>query len=305
MCLEEVTFQQPQLEDKALIEEYLKRVQRNVCDLTFTNIYLWSRFFKTKFAIYKNTLLFCTGEKGDCALSFPIGYEKDIKPVLEDIRHFFQKTNQKLRLYLVTPDKFAWLEGEYPGVYAIEYQRDIADYVYDREKLATLSGKKYHGKRNHINRFIEDNPDWSYEPMSRENIEECFQMSLVWRKENDASSDEEKSYEVAMTQNSLRLFEELGLSGGVLRVGGRVVAFTIGEELNDTTFVVHIEKAFADIQGAYPMINREFVRQRMEGYVYVNREEDTGSEGLRQAKLSYRPVFLSEKGMVTLREETS
>ena len=77
-----------------------------------------------------------------------------------------------------------------------------------------------------------------------------------------------------------------------------MIAFTIGEEICKDTFVVHIEKAFADVQGAYPMINQQFVQHECMNYQYINREDDTGSEGLRKAKLSYRPAFLVEKGLV-------
>ena len=94
------------------------------------------------------------------------------------------------------------------------------------------------------------------------------------------------------------MLEELELIGGILRVEGEVVAFTIGEPISDDTFVVHIEKAYAEIQGAYPMINQQFVEHECLKYKYVNREEDTGAEGLRKAKLSYQPVFLVEKGNV-------
>ena len=97
--------------------------------------------------------------------------------------------------------------------------------------------------------------------------------------------------------------EELKLQGGLLRLepGGEVIAFSIGEPLNPDTFVVHIEKAFAEIQGAYPMINQQFAEHVAAEFQYVNREEDTGVEGLRKAKLSYRPAFLVEKGIVTLK----
>ena len=103
---------------------------------------------------------------------------------------------------------------------------------------------------------------------------------------------------MCVTLNSLRLFKELKLTGGVLRIGGEVVAFTIGEPVKADTFVVHIEKAYADIQGAYPMINQQFVLNECGDYQYINREDDTGAEGLRKAKLSYRPVFFVEKGIV-------
>ena len=91
------------------------------------------------------------------------------------------------------------------------------------------------------------------------------------------------------------------LVGGILKVDGEIIAFTLGEPVCSDTFVVHIEKAFAEIQGAYPMINQQFVEHECQEYTYVNREEDTGAEGLRKAKLSYRPVFMVEKGRVTER----
>ena len=108
--------------------------------------------------------------------------------------------------------------------------------------------------------------------------------------------------ELAVTQNSLRLMKELGLRGGLLRVNGEIVAFTIGEPVNEDTFVVHIEKAFPEIQGAYPMINQQFVTNACQEYQYINREEDTGAPGLRKAKQSYRPVFMVDKGSVTFKE---
>lgn len=124
-------------------------------------------------------------------------------------------------------------------------------------------------------------------------------MALKWRNESGCEEDVEKNAEMCVTLNSLRLFEELELKGGLLRVNGEIVAFTMGEPISEDTFVVHIEKAFADVQGAYPMINQQFVEHECMNYKYVNREEDTGAEGLRKAKLSYRPVFLVEKGVVT------
>ena len=96
-------------------------------------------------------------------------------------------------------------------------------------------------------------------------------------------------------KEALMYFEELGLTGGVLRLSGQVIAFTLGEPLSDDTFVVHFEKAFPEIQGAYPMINQQFVLAECQDYQYVNREEDTGDEGLRKAKLSYKPVILLDK----------
>ena len=196
--------------------------------------------------------------------------------------------------------EFQEIESLFPGKFKVEYSRNDADYVYETEKLINLSWKKYHGKKNHLNQFKALYPDWSYEPITDDNVEECFQMALRWREFNGCEGDPNKNKEMCVALNSLRLFKELELKGGALRAGGEIVAFTMGEPVCSDTFVVHIEKAYSDIRGAYTMINQQFLEHEVSAYPYVNREDDTGDEGLRKAKLSYRPVFMVEKGIVTL-----
>lgn len=293
----EIQFKRPELEDRELLHSYFTKYPSRSCEKTFANAYLWSRHYKVVFAIVENTLIFKSENRG-LAFTYPIGAAEDVKRAIAFLKAYSQEQGAPFQLYHVTESQFAQLEEWYPGRFEIEYNRDAADYVYESEKLATLSGKKLHAKRNHINKFKATFEDWSYETLSSENAEECFQMALKWREENGCEDDEEKNAEMCVTLNSLRLQKELELTGGVLRVNGKVIAFTIGEPISEDTFVVHIEKAFADIQGAYPMINQQFVEHECMNYKYINREEDTGSEGLRKAKLSYRPAFLVEKGRV-------
>ena len=298
-----IDFRRPTLEAKELLTSYFRKYPSRSCERTFVNVYLWAKFYQVGYAMVENTVVFRSKENG-LSFAYPVGDPKDVKRAIEVLMEYSREQGYPFTMYCVTEENFAQLEEWYPGQFQIEYDRDSADYVYESEKLATLSGKKLHGKRNHINKFKQVNEDWSYEKITKENIEECFQMALQWRIENGCEADEEKNAEMCVTLNSLRLYEELELTGGLLRVNGKVVAFTLGEEVSDDTFVVHIEKAFAEIQGAYPMINQQFVEHECMKYKYINREEDTGAEGLRKAKLSYRPVFLVEKGTVTKREAT-
>ena len=250
-----------------------------------------------KFAVIEDALVF--RDEGDgFAFSYPAGKDEAVKKALEALMEYCRERKCPFRLYNVTEEHFAQLCGWFPDRFQIRYDRDAADYVYETEKLATLAGKKLHGKRNHINKFKALYPDWSYESLNDDNVEECFQMALKWRNQNGCDDDAEKNAEMCVTLNSLRLYKELGLRGGVLKIGEKIAAFSVGEPLCSDTFVVHIEKAFPDIEGAYPMINQQFVQHECAGYTYVNREEDTGAEGLRKAKLSYRPAFLEEKGIV-------
>lgn len=278
--MDEIQFKRAELEDKEIISHYFRHHTSRSCERTFANVYLWSRQYPVKWAV--------------------VGEAADVRRAIEWLMECCKGRGLPFQMYNLTPEHFAQLEEWYPGRFQIAYDRDSADYVYESEKLATLSGKKLHSKRNHINKFkaLYDGR-WSYEAITPQNAEECFQMALKWREQNGCEDDPEKRGEICVTMNALRLFEELELTGGILRIDGEVVAFTIGEPICSDTFVVHIEKAFADVEGAYPMINQQFVEHECREYLYVNREEDTGAEGLRKAKLSYRPVFMVEKGDVT------
>lgn len=300
----EIPFKKIELEDKAVIDHYLKKKTYRSCELIFSNIYLWSRYYPTDYAVVEDALVFRSRkEEGSFAITFPAGEEEKIRRALDVMFQVFEQKGAPIQMYLVQEQEFELLEQWYPGRFSITYDRDAADYVYETEKLTTLAGKKLHGKRNHINNFKKQYPNWSYERITEENREDCFQMAMKWRQDHECEYDQEKRDEMCVTLNALRLITELQLVGGLLRVDGEVVAFTIGEPLNPDTFVVHIEKAFADIQGAYPMINQQFVEHEAQDFLYVNREEDTGSEGLRKAKLSYRPAFLVNKGFVCEKKE--
>ena len=257
--MEEIIFRRPALEDQELIRSYFDKAPSRSCERTFVDVFLWARHYDVTFAVIEDTLVFRDGGD-DPGFAYPAGEESCVKRALEFLMKYSEEQGYPFKLYNVTAENFAQIEAWFPGEFELEYDRDQADYVYESEKLATLAGKKLHGKRNHINKFQKLYPNWSYEPLNDENMEECFQMALKWRNQN---------------------------------------GFTIGEELCEDTFVVHIEKAFADIDGAYPMINQQFVQHECTGYQYVNREDDAGSEGLRKAKLSYRPAFLVEKGILT------
>ena len=293
--IQNVEFKIPTLEDKELFVSYLKKYPSRSCDRTFANIYLWAKHYRVEYAVVNEVILFRVQGEDACSFAYPVGEPNKIKEIFD---YLLEQCETPFMLYSVTKEQFEQLDAWYPEQFEIEFDEDIADYVYEREKLSTLAGKKLHGKRNHINRFKAEHENWSYEPITEDTYEECFQMSLKWREENEMEEDEEKRYELAVTQNALRLMKELDLMGGALRVDGEIVAFTIGEAINEDTFVVHIEKAFAGIQGAYPMINQQFVIHECQAYRYINREEDMGVEGLRRAKQSYRPVFMIEKGRV-------
>lgn len=293
----ELIWKDIKYEDKEILEGFYRYKTSRGCELTFSNNYLWVPHYGTKWGIVEDCLIFYNPQRD--SVSFPIG-EKPYE-ALEVLLKYYEEKDKPFLMHLVTAEQFEALENHYPGKFTIEYIRDVADYIYEAESLGTLSGKKLHAKRNHINRFIENYPEWQYEEITDENLDDCLAMAQKWREQNKCDEDKEKSAEFCVTLRALKQRNEIGLIGGAIRTRDGIVAFSLGTPLTDDTFVVHIEKAFADVQGAYPIINREFVRHAAEGYRYVNREEDMGEEGLRKAKLSYNPAILLEKGNVRLK----
>ncbi len=289
----------PSMENIGIIKNHLRYNRYFGCELTAANNILWSKFYDTSFVIVEDMLSYCKMEENKPIMfTFPVG-KHNPKGAFDILCQEFEKCGTAPKFNLVHPEMFQQIEEWYPGKFKIEYDRDVADYLYEYKTLSELKGKKLHGKRNHINRFEENYPDYVYEIIGASNYKECIELAYNWEKDNNPDEAEDKRYERNIIEQALNNREQLGLIGGLIRVDGRVIAFTVGEAINDKCFVVHFEKAYADIQGAYPMINREFVRRQLKGYKYINREEDLGIPGLRHAKTSYQPVKLVEKGVVT------
>ena len=186
------------------------------------------------------------------------------------------------------------LQEAFTGKFTYEYDDALYDYIYLVEKMSTLSGKKYHGKRNHITNFKKNYPDWKFEVISKDNIPDCIATHKRWIDEKGENEDYDIEFNALKT--AFDSYDELGWCGGLIRAGGEVVAFCVGEpQANGKCFVTHFEKASASIHGAYPIINQEFTKNCLGDYTYVNREEDLGIEGLRKAKMSYNPEIILEK----------
>ena len=292
-----IEFRKPVIEDKALITGYIKQKKTRSCEDTFGNLLLWARFYNVQIAEVEGMLV-SASMREKISFHYPYG-AGNAKKCIERLMEYAKEQGQEFRMHGVTPEAFAELETMFPGEFEIAYDRDAADYVYEAEKLRTLSGKKYHGKKNHINKFKKTYENWEYVPMTSEHTEEAFQLLLKWKNLNLCMEDHNKNAESCVACNYLRLFDELEVCGGLLRVDGQAVAFCIGKQVCDDTMVVHIEKALTEYEGAYTMINQQFVEHECQNVIYVNREDDAGDEGLRRAKLSYRPVFMVEKGIVT------
>ena len=297
-----IDFKDITLQDKDTITGYTMNSCRRNCDLSFSNLCSWRFLYHTKFAIVDDWLVFkfWAGEK--LAYMMPVG-QGDLKKVLEALIENARQEGQPFCRLGVCSCMREELENIMPGQFTFTADRDYADYIYLRTDLATLKGKKFQAKRNHINKFRNTYGNYEYTPITPNRIQECLDLEAEWCKVNNCDQQEGTGNERRALIYALHNFEALGLTGGILHVDGTIVAFTFGMPINKETFGVHVEKADTNIDGAYAMINYEFANHIPEQYIYINREEDLGIEGLRKAKLSYQPVTILEKYMACLKEQ--
>lgn len=300
--MSELVFRTIEITDKSWIDAALKRSQFRGCEYTFGNNFTWRRAYNVEIAPYEEMYLLRWDLGGEgVKYSFPAG-GCGVREAVELLKGYCDQRGEAL-VISANKEMTELILVEYPEARA-HYRRDSSDYIYLADDLSELRGKKYHAKRNHLNRFYEN--DWSFEPITSENIPECLAMNERWCEENivqcdvkDSIEQQSKLDESCVVRCGFKYYEALGYTGGLIRVNGEVQAFTFGEPSADDTFVVHVEKALKTYQGAYTAINREFVRSLGGRYRYINREEDTGAENLRKAKLSYNPVFLEDKFDIT------
>ncbi len=290
------TFKSLDLEDRDLINSYLQKQNYRASDLCFTNLFCWGKKFDTQFAV-NDEWLFIRFKDNNGRNSYlkPVGagdLKKGIALIMDDHEQF----DSVFQIRGLTQDMIDEIEEAMPGIFDYKLNRSVSDYIYTTEKLIHLKGKKLQSKRNHINRFKREN-NWKYKTLTGnpELVKESKMMLDKWMKMNMEEKDPSLVYDDDATTLMLDNFEYLNLKGGLLCVDNEIAAFSIGELLTEDTVVVHVEKAFTTIHGAYNMINQQFVENEAAGFMYVNREEDMGIDNLRQAKLSYQPDIILEK----------
>lgn len=282
------------LEDREVLHPRMWAYQPEVSELTFINLYIWREHYKYVWSIHEDWLVVVANwDDGPFALQ-PIGpasrvdVTRDVLTWLRDTRGVAVPTIQRADQRLV--DELAD-----SAEFVAESRREHFDYVYTSDSLGSLAGRKYSKKRNHINQFLK-NYTFEYAPLTEALVPNCLALAEVWCEQRLCEDDISLLHEFCGIRDALDNFAALEMEGGAVVVDGKVQAFSLGELLNETTAVVHIEKANPEFKGIYPVITRQFSQQRWQGNVdFINREQDLGDPGLRRAKESYYPDHLAEK----------
>ena len=283
--------------DKPLLDKYFHSRYYENSHFNFTNLFMWREPYHVK-CCEEDGILYMTCEwNGEWMAMQPFGPEEKMQEATEKLIRYFDKQGRPL-IFTGIERSYAEVLAHWDGAeFEIRSDRDNFDYVYLAEKLIALSGRKLHSKKNHLNAFRKLYPQAQFLPMTEEILPDCLEELQRWYdiRIQDEPDDPFIGWESRAIREVFEDFSFFGLKGGAIRLDGRIIAFTFGEQLNTDSVVVHVEKADPNIRGAYPAINQGYLEHCWQGMTYINREEDMGQEGLRKAKESYKPEKMIEK----------
>ncbi len=267
-----------------------------ISDLSYANMFIWRYSHNIEFCIDDDVLYIklCHREY-PCFFFVPLCLDKErsLKEPLNLIENYCNTIGEPVRVKSATVFQKEKIENDCPNTYAFSSDEGRFDYIYNTRDLIDLKGKKFHGKRNHINKFI-SLYNYEYVKLKSEHVNECTELYMEWaEKKGVVGLDIEDEWR-SLTE-ALNNFEDIGMQGGAIKVDGAIRAFSLGEQITDDMALIHIEKGNTDYDGIFTMMNQLFVQNQYSQTTFINREEDMGSEGLRRAKRSYRPVRMIEK----------
>lgn len=282
------------LADREAYQAVSLRSGRRNCNFTFANLIGWQFWFQTEVCILPDAVVLRFHLDGAPAYMLCMAGT----PSCELLQALCEDSGHRLTLLGLEDDAALQLQQNACRegiIITVEPRRNQYDYLYRRADLAALAGGKLKAKRNHVNKFRSEHPDFVYRPLEPALFDECRRLTALWQEESHHDNPDygdTLAAEHRAMENVFAHWDELGMVGGSIFVDGAMVAFTYGSLVTDDTLDVCVEKADRTVDGAFSIINQQFAAHLPESILYLNREEDMGLPGLRKAKLSYHPDIL-------------
>ncbi len=291
-------FEPLELAHRDIVEQALEGMECSIAEHTFSNLYLFRAAHSYSIARWEGLVLLIGKSYGGVDYALPPWGRGPVEEGARLLCRYLAGQGSEPGLFPVSEGEVAaHFSGE--GWQAAD-DRDQADYLYSTEELAKLEGKKFQKRRNRLNKFMrEHGARYSYRSFAAEHAEACAELARDWCDERCSLERPSTYRETAAAVEAALLGPRLGYSGGVALLDGEVAAFCLGEPLNDDTFVLHFEKARPGVDGLVQALGRDFCSAIVGSYAILNKEQDLGDPGLRQAKLGYHPVALAQKFRVS------
>lgn len=282
--------------DRQAISALLAEEKPRTSELSFTNMFMWRQYYRPAWREAAGGLLVVCQPEDKPAFGLPPAGGGDPAAALAALAEAMQAAGLSPRLERVGEEFLN--RAVDPSEWAAEKDRDQSDYVYRVKDLIELSGGDYEKKRNHLN-YFQRHYDYEAAELDEALVPEVLELQADWCRLKECDLKPGLHNEDLAVREALDHFGDLDYRGLVVKVDGRVAAFSLGEALNTDTVVVHAEKADPDVRGLYVAVNQLFLERLWSRYSLVNREQDLGVRGLRQAKESYHPDHLVDKYVLT------
>ena len=284
------------MDDKSLISRYLAINKFMNSEYNFTTIMAWQFVYETEYTIANDCLLLKGTSEGTTYFYFPLGEVKNVGAALYTLIEHCKKMGMPLMLVNVSEGMSDILDSiGMSDMFSWEERRDAADYIYNRQRLITLSGKKLHGKKNHLN-FFNNNFESRLVPIDESNIQDCEKMLKAEISQRSTRPHEEMN----ATFMALRYRQEFELTGRAMYADDKLAGVILAE-IHHGVAIIQIAKSDISFRGASVALFQKFLMDNFEECTHVNMMEDLGLEGLRRAKLSYDPENLIEKRIFHLK----
>ena len=292
-------FKKIETRDFEIIDPILKKYNVENCDHCFFTMLIWSFRHHVEYTVCQNTLFMrTTGDNSYWYLS-PVGelpFEKAVQMIIDDAK----QNEYNIKIFAMDENQKQQMEQYFGNLFEIAADRDTFDYIYKTEDLSNLPGKNYQKKRNHCSRFERDNPEYTFNVITAENVEKAKAFQQEWCCRNNCDESEGLHFEREGIIEILDNIDKTDVIGAFIETKDGIVAFTLASPINDNMVDIIVEKAFHEVTGAYAVINRDFARHCLQNYEFINREDDMGQENLRKAKLANFPCEIRTKYIAKL-----
>ena len=299
-----LSFKSLTLEDKEIIEKYIDKSKLDSYEYLFSSLYMWRKLNNIKYAVLDDVLIIEKNEEGKGTFYAQFfGYKKDnLTSIIDELIKRNLEFTDRDYLFGDVGDEFVDDLKKYTD-FSIDIVEDIDDseYIYNTQDLIELKGKKYHSKKNHVNSFLKT---YSYDikTINNENVKSnCMDLLHKWHEEVAVTVDKEMLMEIDAIKDLFRELHFFDLNSIAIYVDGDLAGFAVGEKVNDKMALIHVERGEIAYKGIYAFLNKQFLVESFQDTEFVNRQEDTGNEGLRKAKKSYHPEKMIKKYLVKLK----
>ncbi|MDR0886327.1 MAG: phosphatidylglycerol lysyltransferase domain-containing protein [Clostridiales Family XIII bacterium] len=296
------------LKDRDQLDPYFTDFEYMASGMSFSSLYMWRDINNFSYEIIGDYLCIAGTDNLEPGLDrhflvAPLtrtgSYEsKSLRATIEAARDQFQSKGAECYLMLVPEHLKEVISAAFADEIEWAYDRDNSDYVYHKMDLIELKGRAFHKKKNHLNYFLNNYPEYEYVTLTSDMQHLANDFIREFNERKDLQDPHERML-LDMEEEAMRdvfgKIEDIGLLAGAILIDGKIQALSLGGRIGEYSVVCHVEKANIEYRGLYQLINREWCRHLPEEIRLVNREEDMGLPGLRKAKTSYQPCCMVDK----------